>query len=289
MPRQTRERQHPPMPAPVALVTGASRGIGAALAQTLAAAGWSVAITARTQLEGQRHEHQLMRPDGTALSGSLASTAQALAELGAACLALPMDLVDRSSTEETVAKVVNHFGRLDLLVNNAVYQGSASNALLQDLQTEGLMQTLWANVAAPMQLAQHALRVMVHQGGGTLINVCSGAGRFDPPVPADRGGWGFAYGASKAALMRLAGCINVEYAGKGIRAFSVNPGLVRTEAVTATLGDDGVLERAHGSASPESVSRVMLWLITDPRGQALALKGQMVDLQKLMPELGITD
>jgi NAD(P)-dependent dehydrogenase (short-subunit alcohol dehydrogenase family) len=128
---------------------------------------------------------------------------------------------------------------------------------------------------------------MLGQGSGQIINVCSGAGQSDPPVPANRGGWGFAYGASKAALARLAGCINREHGARGIRAFSVNPGLVSTEAVTATLGDGGVLEQRFGAMRPEAIAAALLWLATDPRAAELARKPSMIELQALVREHGL--
>jgi len=106
----------------------------------------------------------------------------------------------------------------------------------------------------------------------------TGAGRAAPPVPADQGAWGYAYGASKAAMARLAGCINVEYGAKGVRAFSVNPGLVSTEAVTATLGDGGLLEQRYGAMKPQAIAAGLVWLATDPRAAALAADPMMIDL-----------
>ena len=126
-------------------------------------------------------------------------------------------------------------------------------------------------------------------GGGKTDNRGWGAGRADPPVPADQGAWGFAYGGSKAALARLAGCINVEYRAQRIRAFSVNPGLVSTEAVTATLGDGGLLEQRYGAMKPTTIAAALVWLATDPRAAALAADPVMIDLQDLVRQYGLTD
>ena len=271
-------------PAPVVLITGASRGIGAAAAVAFGRAGWRVAITARTESEGQVLAHQLRRPDGTLMAGSLASTAQAVRETGAEAFAHPMDLMDPASLDAALDAVVAHYGRVDLLINNAVYQDRESNALIAQLGDDALERTLYGNVVAPFHLARRVLPTLVAQGGGQIINISSGAGKADPPVPADQGAWGYAYGASKAALARLAGCINVEYGGKGIRAFSVNPGLVSTEAVTATLGDGGVLEQRFGAMKPQAIAAGLVWLATDPRAAALARNPVMIDLQDLVRE-----
>lgn len=274
-------------PSPVVLITGASRGIGAATAVAFGRAGWRVAITARSQTEGARLEHQLRRPDGRLLAGSLARTAEAARASGAEVLAHAMDLMDTASMDAALDAVLDHFGRVDLLINNAVYQDREMNALLLALDDAALERTLFGNVVAPFHLVRRLLPRLIAQGGGQIINVCSGAGRNDPPVPADRGGWGFAYGASKAGLARLAGMINREHGGQGLRAYSVNPGLVSTEAVTATLGDDGVLARRHGAMTPEVIASALLWLATDPRAPALAQSPDMIDLQPLAREQGL--
>lgn len=274
-------------PAPVVLITGASRGIGAATAVAFGRAGWRVAITARTQSEGQPLEHQLRRPDGALMSGSLATTAAAVRATGAEVYVHPMDLMDPTSLDAALDAVLAHHGRIDLLVNNAVYQDRESNALLAQLDDDALQRTLWGNVVAPFHLVRRLLPAMVAQGGGQIVNISSGAGKADPPVPADQGAWGYAYGASKAAMARLAGCINVEYGAKGVRAFSVNPGLVSTEAVTATLGDGGLLEQRYGAMKPQAIAAGLVWLATDPRAAALAADPMMIDLQDVVRAHGI--
>lgn len=269
---------------PVVLITGASRGIGAATALAFARKGWRVAITARSASEGQRHAHQLRRPDGTPMAGSLASTAATIREAGAEAFAHPMDLMDAASLDAAFDAVLAHFGRIDVLLNNAVYQDSESNALLRDLTDEALQRTLWANTVAPFHLARRALPVMVAQGGGQIINVSSGAGKYDPPMPADQGAWGYAYGASKAALARLSGCINVEHGREGVRAFTVNPGLVSTESVTASLGEGGALEQRFGATTPQAIADALVWLATDPAAAPLAAGHRMLELAELIRE-----
>ena len=274
-------------PAPVVLITGARRGIGAATAVAFGRAGWRVAITARTQSEGQPLEHQLRRPDGALMAGSLATTAAAVRATGAEVYVHPMDLMDPTSLDAALDAVLAHHGRIDLLVNNAVYQDRESNALLAQLDDDALQRTLWGNVVAPFHLVRRLLPAMVAQGGGQIVNISSGAGKADPPVPADQGAWGYAYGASKAAMARLAGCINVEYGAKGVRAFSDNPGLVSTEAVTATLGDGGLLEQRYGAMKPQAIAAGLVWLATDPRAAALAADPMMIDLQDVVRAHGI--
>lgn len=269
-------------PHPVILITGASRGIGAATAEAFARQGWRIAMTARTLNEGKRLDHQLRRTDGTPLPGSLASTAAAVRAAGAEAFAHPMDLMDTASIDAAFDAVFAHYGRIDVLLNNAVYQDRESNALLHELTDEALQRTLTGNVIAPFHLTRRTLPVMAAQGGGQIVNMSSGAGKYDPPVPADQGAWGYAYGASKAALARLSGCINVEYGHLGVRAFTVNPGLVSTEAVLATLGEQGVLEQRFGALPPRAIADALLWLVSDPAAAALASSPKMIELPELI-------
>jgi len=269
-------------PAPVVLITGASRGIGAATAEAFGRAGWRVAIAARTHEASQPLAHQLRRPDGRLLAGSLATTAEAVRASGAEVFAQAMDLMEPASMDAALDAVLKHFGRIDLLINNAVYQDREINAMLLDLDDAALQRTLAGNVVAPFHLARRLLPTMLAQGGGQIINVCSGAGQNDPPVPANQGGWGFAYGASKAGLARLAGCINREHGSQGLRAFSVNPGLVTTEAVAATLGEDGALAKRYGAMAPPAIAASLLWLATDPRAAELSQQPALIELQALV-------
>lgn len=272
------------MSQPVVLITGASRGIGAATALFFARQGWRVAITARTLHEGAQLDNQLRLPNGQLLAGSLSATAQAIEAAGGEVFAHPMDLMDLASLEIAARAVFARFGRVDLLINNAVYQNREVNDLIPNITAAALERSMLGNVIAPFHLAQQLLPTMVAQGGGRIINVCSAAGQYNPPVPADQGGWGFAYGASKAAIARLAGCINTEYKSQGIRAFSVNPGVVSTEAVKATLGDDGVLAQRYGASTPEEIAAALFWLGTQDDALPLAKSFTMIDLQPLYKE-----
>ncbi len=209
---------------PVVLITGASRGIGAAAALAFGRAGWRIAIGSRTLDEGQALGHQLRHRDGSPLSGSLATTAAALRTVGAEVFAHTMDLMDPASLDAALDAVLAHYGRIDLLLNNAVYQDRETNALLYDLDDDALRRTLNANVVAPFRLVRRLLPTLLAQGGGQIVNVCSGAGKHDPPLRADRGGWGFAYGASKAALARLAGVVNREHGEHGVHHHGREPG-----------------------------------------------------------------
>lgn len=267
---------------PVVFITGASRGIGAATAIAFAKAGWRVAIAARTLHQQQTQNHQLRYADGQLLRGSLTDTAQAIEACGAQVLMQSMDLMDAKSMDAAIETTLQHFGRIDVLINNAVYQDREVNAMLLDLDDEALQRSLVGNVVAPFHLAKKVLPHMIAKGGGKIINVGSGAGQYDPPMAANQGGWGFAYGASKAAMGRLAGCINREWGHKGLLAFSVNPGFVNTEAAQATLGLDAELSKKYGATTPEAIAASLVWLVSDASAAELTQKPQLIDLQALI-------
>lgn len=269
-------------PRPVALVTGASRGIGAATAIAFAKAGWRIVIAARTVHELQTQNHQLRYTDGQLLRGSLSETAQIIEACGAEVLIQHMDLMDTPSMDAAVESTLKAFGRIDVLINNAVYQDREINAMLLDLDDEALERSLLGNVVAPFHLVKKVLPHMIAQGGGKIVNVGSGAGQYDPPMAANAGGWGFAYGASKAGMGRLAGCINREWGHKGIVAFSVNPGFVSTEAAQATLGLDAELSKRFGATSPEAIANGLVWLVSDASAVELTQKPNLIDLQSLI-------
>jgi NAD(P)-dependent dehydrogenase (short-subunit alcohol dehydrogenase family) len=267
---------------PVVFVTGASRGIGAATAIAFAKAGWRVAIAARTLHQQQTQNHQLRYADGQLLRGSLTDTAQAIEACGAQVLMQSMDLLDAKSMDAALEATLQHFGRIDVLINNAVYQDREVNAMLLDLDDEALQRSLVGNVVAPFHLAKKVMPHMIAQGGGKIVNVGSGAGQYDPPMAANQGGWGFAYGASKAGMGRLAGVINREWGHKGLLAFSVNPGFVNTEAAQATLGLDAELSKKYGATTPEAIAASLVWLVSDASAAELTQKPQLIDLQALI-------
>ena len=252
----------------VAFITGASRGIGRAAALAFAGAGFDVAISARTLDEGEQHPHALRDASGAPLPGSLNGTADAIRALGRKALVVPMDLLDSDSALAACRTVLAEFGRIDVLINNAIYQGSDLNAGFMELQADTLERMFKGYILTPFLLTRAVAQVMAEQGGGVVINVTSGAGESDPPVAAGKGGWGYAYGAGKAAVSRLSGIVAVELGDAGVCAYTLNPGVVTTDALKATIGDKGLIALRAGSAPPEVPAAVMLWLATDPGAPA---------------------
>lgn len=242
----------------VALVTGGRRGIGRAIALALAETGMRTAVTSRSL------------PDGDAeLDG--------LDPAGKPVVAMAMDLDDRASIEAAVESVFARWGRFDVLVNNAIPQPAGAAALICDLDADTFQQILVAQVVNTTYLVQRMLERSRGSGPLTIVNIGSMAGRSRPTRKLGEGGASFSYGAMKAALHQLAPYLHAELAEQGVRAFTVNPGLVRTEALLETLGD------VPGAASPRVPAEVVRWLVTSP--DADAYLGRYVDAQPLHAEL----
>jgi len=141
-----------------------------------------------------------------------------------------------------------------------------------------------ANLLAPTQLVQRVLPGMLERKRGCIVNVVSAAGMTDPPAPAGRGGWGFGYAATKAALQRMAGVLRVEHAESGVRFYNLEPGFVVTEALK--LSDpDGALTSRYPGAPPEVPGAVIAWLAADPA--AAEFDGTTVAAQRLALERGL--
>jgi NAD(P)-dependent dehydrogenase (short-subunit alcohol dehydrogenase family) len=246
----------------VAFITGASRGIGAETAVALAKAGFRVAITARTLSEGESHDHVgKIAP----LPGSLEATAAAVRAVGGEALCLRADILDEDSMVAAAEQALAHFGRVDLLFNNAVYQGAGNQERLMDVTKEQLLAIYQGNVFTPLALIKALLPAMEAAGGGTIINMLSYTATVDPPAAADKGGWGYAYPSSKAAFGRMAGALRVEHPDSGLRVFNMEPGTVVTEVMKAAGVDEAVLQR-YKPCSPATIGAVVAWLAeNEPR------------------------
>lgn len=263
---------------PVALLTGASRGIGHACALRLARAGYDLVLTGRSVEAPVDHGRH-------ALSGTLRAVEQQARAHGAASVVAALDLLDGDSIEAAVASGLERFGRIDAVVHAATYIAPGMEAEILDLPLDALDASLHANVVGSVHLAQCVLPSMLERGEGVWISLVSGAAVLDPPYRADAGGWGFLYGAQKAGLYRLAGVLNTEYGERGLRAYNLQPGVVATEVLRKSLGSDGTLAKDWGIAEPEVPASVIEWLIREDRDGAHRRGG--VDAQKLFRELNL--
>jgi len=245
-----------------ALVTGASRGIGKAAAIHLARAGFDVALAARTATEGEAREHSstVQRSDMTPLPGSLAST-QALVEAeGAQALPVVADLLDQASLGVAVTTVLQRWGHIDLLLNNARYVGPGHMDRLLDTPIPLLQDHLNANVIAPLILCKLVLPSMIEHGGGQIVNMSSMSAYSTPRKAAGDGGWGLGYGITKAAMHRIAGILAVETEGTGVQVINIDPGSIATERIAQDMGSFGF----SGGAPADVIGAVLAWLGTHP-------------------------
>ncbi len=256
-----------PNDTPVAFVTGASRGIGRCGALALAKAGYDVVLTARTLHEGEAHVVSSSSADEgreIPIPGSLETTAAEIEALGRRALPIRMDLMDRASIGMAYANAMNAWGRIDVLYNNAVYQGPGSGDRILDLSLENALNLITGDYLNQLLLIQLVLPQMIERKHGYIINMTSATAYTDPPAPAGEGGWGAGYAASKAAFHRLTPVLHVEYFRSGIRTFSVDPGFVITERMKATATNEAFEAVGFRGSPPEVPGAVVGWLASAP-------------------------
>ena len=181
----------------VALITGASRGIGAFLAQRLVADGWAVASVSRTCAEVESARE----------------------------MSFPMDVTDVESVRAGIRRVQRHFGGLDAVVNNAGI-APAGKFLEQD---DRVWEEVFAiNVTAPALLAKVAGRHMIAQGSGKIINIASTSGILGKALLV-------AYSSSKGAVLQFTKALAAELARKGVQVNAIAPGAFATDAQRVVL------------------------------------------------------
>src|SRR5215472_11281066 len=222
----------------VALVTGAARGLGRAIALALAAAGADVALGLRD----------------AGADGGLAAEVEAL---GRRALPLQMDLAKAGQVGPAIDTVVKEFGRLDVLVNNA---GIAPGNPAEDVREEDLDATIAVNVKGTFLASQAARRVMIGQGSGRIISIGSQAGAVALLGES-------VYCITKDAIAHLTRCLAVEWGRHGITVNAVAPTFIRTPGTQTALSDPefhaDVIERIaalHRIGEPPEVAGVVVFL-----------------------------
>ena len=261
----------------VAFITGASRGIGKQTAIALAKKGFDCVITARTMVEGEQHERGARHSDTSAVTGSLASTAREIEALGREALPIRLDLLDTESVEAAADQAIAAWGHIDVLVNNGIYQGPGTMTPVLELTAQMLQNVYQGNVFSQILLIQKCLPSMLQRNSGRIINMVSRSGFTDPPDIATKGGWGFAYSSSKAALIRLIGVLNVEHADSDIQLYNIDPGFVITENLT----EKGLVDEhaaRFGGAPPTVPAAAIAWLASEPA--ARDLHGETIEAQE---------
>lgn len=203
----------------VAIVTGASSGLGARFARVLDAAGMRVVLTAR------RTER-------------LGALAEDLTEP----LVVAADLADDAAPAAIIAAAVARFGRLDVLVNNA---GASADMPALDLDVDEFRRVLEVNLVAPFALARAAARTMVERGGGSIVNVASQFGLVGTSAGLS------AYSASKGGLVNLTRHLAAEWGRTGVRVNALAPGYFESEMTQELFAD----ERLHAWATRQTPMR----------------------------------
>jgi 3-oxoacyl-[acyl-carrier protein] reductase len=237
----------------VALVTGASRGIGQAIAQRLARQGAKVVAAARGE--------------------NAKATADAIAAAGGTGESIALDVTEAGAAEQAIAGVMERHGRIDILVNNA---GIARDQLMLRMKREDWDAVIATNLTAAFALTQAALKPMIRQRGGRIVCISSVVGQSGNAGQAN-------YAASKAGLIGFAKAVALEVASRGITVNVVAPGLIDTDmtrAITDTARDEWAskipLKRLGTS---DDVAAAVCFLASDEAsyitGQVLAINGGM--------------
>lgn len=238
----------------VAFVTGASRGIGAAVARAFARAGCAVALAARD-------------------TEALGRVAERLRGEGSTVLALPTDVGDDESVADSVARVRNEFGRLDVACNNAAGGGHPPTPLV-DVPLEAFDSGIAVTLRGVFVSMRHEIPAMLAAGGGAIVNMSSSAGL--------QGVGGLAtYVAAKHGVEGLTKVAALDYAAQGVRVNAIAPGPILTDNL-ARAGSGAQQGAAAATpmkriGQPDEVARAVVWLCSDESafvtGATLTLDG----------------
>jgi 3-oxoacyl-[acyl-carrier protein] reductase len=215
-----------------ALVTGASRGIGAAIARRLSDDGWPVAINYRSDRDGAEE------------------IAAAVEDRGQSSLAIQADVTDADAAEALVAEAESELGRVLVLVNNAGLAADALSIRLSDSDWDRVLET---NLSAAFRLTRRALTPMVRARFGRVVNIASVVGLRANAGQAN-------YAASKAGLIAFTRTVAVEVARRGVTVNAVAPGLIETEMTEGVSTGLADLIPARRPGTPEEVAECVRFL-----------------------------
>lgn len=244
-----------------ALVTGAGRGIGRAIALALGRSGLRVALSART-------------------TEQLESVAREIAEAGGEAIAVSADLADSDTPIRLVKSVVDQWGPIEILVNNAGVGSSQSPRALVDFDDAFWDLTMQVNVKAPYLLTRLVLPAMIERGWGRIINIAS----INSKVPSYHGA---AYTTSKHAVAGLTKAAAHEVAGHGVTVNAICPGVTRSEMNDKRLAYDAErlgcsFEELEAKASPlhrrlepDEIASLAVYLASEGAG---AVNGQSINV-----------
>jgi 3-oxoacyl-[acyl-carrier protein] reductase len=225
----------------VALVTGGSRGIGAAIVKILAEAGADIAFTYITHTKQAKEMKQRVNT------------------LGRQCLALKTLVSDRKQIRQTVKEIMHTFGRIDILVNNA---GIWTYGALGEMTERQWDETMNVNLKSMFLFCNEVVPIMKKQGGGKIINIASSAGQRGEPYHSH-------YAASKGGVIAFTKSIGPELVPYNIIVNCVSPGWVETDMITEELRKPGVSEEIRRSiprgrvATPDEIAGSVLFLASE--------------------------
>ena len=257
----------------IAIITGAGRGIGRAIAIAFAKEGAKVSLVARTVSE-------------------LEETAQLIEEYGSQSIVIPTDVTEPGSVTAMVQETISRYGRVDILVNNAGVSGPIGP--LQDNRIDDWIKTIQVNVIGPYLCCKSVVPLMTNQGGGKIINL-AGAGANNAWANLS------AYCTSKAGVVRMTEVLALELENKNIQVNALGPGSIHTrmweelrngaEAANATeIQEIGDRVLSGGGASLEKPAELAVFLASDDSGE---LSGRLIsavaddynDIASKIPEI----
>jgi NAD(P)-dependent dehydrogenase (short-subunit alcohol dehydrogenase family) len=253
----------------VALVTGASRGIGASIARRLAHGGFRVAIAARTAREG---DHRL--------DGSLVTTARQIEASGGTALPIVADLAKQADRARIIETVERELGPVDVLVNNAAVTYFEP---VLDFPERHFQVMFEVQVRAPFELAQRVLPGMIERRRGWILNISSRAAIHPSGPPFSSRAGSTVYGMCKAAIERFSSGLAIEVYANGIAVNCLSPsGLVPTPGVIFHHLTDGVSE--DRLEAPEVMAEAAFALCT---GDPASLTGKVTYARPILEQLGV--
>ncbi len=251
----------------IALVTGASRGIGAAIAELFAAEGAAVAVTARTVDEGDSR-----------FDGSLSTTVSRIREVGGVAHPIAADLSRQADRQRLIAETVDHLGPVDILVNNGAVTYFDPVVAFTEKRWRLMFEV---QVRAPFELAQAVIPAMRERGAGSILNISSKAAIHPHPHP-DAATGGTVYGMVKASLERFSTGLAAELVDDGITVNALSP--------TSVVATPGVVH--HRLITPEREAWVEDESMMARAALALVggeLTGRVAYSHQLLAELGLED
>lgn len=250
----------------VAVVTGASRGIGEAIARRLAMEGAKVVASARTVEEG---EHPL--------PGTITETVAHITAAGGTAMAVKCDVAKPEDRKRLIDEAVAAYGPVDILVNNAAVTYYTPIAQFSEKRQRLMFEV---QVHGPVELAQRVLPGMVEQGRGHIIYISSGAARHPrQPYPAGGGRGGTIYGMVKAAMERFSTGFASEVYEQNVAVNAISPGLVATPG---TVLHKLVNEQNKDIQSPvEAIAEAVCFIA---RSEPKSMTGRVDHIQEFMEE-----